>query len=159
VSAQERARRLIDESVNMTVATVDTAGVPWVSPVFYVPDENYDLYWTSERTARHSENIRRTGNAAIVIVESDPQRRVDAVYMSTEATELTDPTSLARGVEIMLGKPQPDKWMITSSGDVTGDGPWRIYRAHPMSIEVRASDEVNGKPVARRIDADFRSDI
>jgi hypothetical protein len=152
----ERARRLIDASINMTVATVDAAGVPWVSPVFYVPDDAYDLYWTSEPSARHSENIRCTGAAAIVIVEADPEARVDAVYMSAEATELTGPEEVERGIEVMLAKPQPERWKITSADDVSGDGPWRIYRAHPTAIDVRSSDSNRGRAVARRTPAEFR---
>jgi len=138
------------------VATVDANGMPWVSPVFYVPDENYDLYWTSEKTARHSENIRNTGAAAIVIYEAESAKPVDAVYMSAESAELTDPEDVERGIEVMARKPQPDKWLIESVDDVTGIGPWRIYRARPTAIEVRADAVKKGKAVVRRESADFR---
>ena len=152
-----RAQRLIDVGVNMTVATVGSDGTPWASPVFYVPDEDYNLYWTSETTARHSENIRATWSAAIVIIEPDPERRVDAVYLQAEVHELTDPDEIRAGIAVMLAKPQPERWMISNVSDVSGNGPWRIYRAVPSSIEVRSTNEVGGKAVARRTDAEFRS--
>jgi len=153
---QERAQRLIEVTVNMTVASVGADGAPWVSPVFFVADAAGDLYWTSETTARHSRNIRETGAVAIVIVEPDPERRVDAVYMAAAAVELSAGEDIAHGIDVLTRKPQPERWMITGVEDVTGDGPWRIYRAHPTSIEVRASATVNGKAVARRQDAEFR---
>jgi nitroimidazol reductase NimA-like FMN-containing flavoprotein (pyridoxamine 5'-phosphate oxidase superfamily) len=131
----------------MIIATADAHGAPWASPVFYVPAENYDLYWTSEKTSRHSENIRSTGAAAIVIYEAERGKPVDAVYISAESTELADPEDVKRGIEVMARKPQPDKWLIESVDDVTGDGPWRIYRAHPTTIEVRADAVEKGKAV------------
>jgi hypothetical protein len=151
-----RAQRLIDEGINLTLATVGASGAPWVSPVFYVPDANYDLFWTSEKTARHSENIRASGVAAIVIVEADPDKRVDAVYMSAVASELTEAEEIEHGITVMLSKPQPERWTISSPGDVSADGPWRIYRARPTQIDVRATETEAGKPVARREAAEFR---
>jgi hypothetical protein len=56
----------------------------------------------------------------------------------------------------MCLKEQPGKWIIEDSSDVTGDGPWRIYRATPKTIEVRAEDVENGKTVVIRESADFR---
>jgi hypothetical protein len=153
---QQRARRLIDVASNMTLATVGADGRPWVSPVFYVPDSRYDLYWTSEVSARHSENIRATGQGAIVIVEPDPDARVDAVYMDAEVTELVDATEIVRAIAIMRSKSQPERWMVTTAGDVSGDGPWRIYRARPLGMDVRTTGSAGDKAVARRQPADFR---
>jgi hypothetical protein len=157
VTPQQRARRLIDENQNMVLATADPEGIPWISPVFFVPDENYNLYWTSEKTARHSENIRCTGATAIVIFDAEPGKPVDAVYMSCESDELTDPVEIHRAIAVLSRKPQPEKWSIDSVEDVSGDGPWRIYRARPTTIEVRASAVAGGRPVARRQPADFRA--
>jgi nitroimidazol reductase NimA-like FMN-containing flavoprotein (pyridoxamine 5'-phosphate oxidase superfamily) len=154
---QQRAQRLIDVGIDMTLATVGADGQPWVSPLFYVPDGAYDIYWTSGREARHSENIRATARAAIVIVEPDPEARVDALYMSARAVELNDAADVARGIEIMAAKSQPERWMITGAAEVSGDGPWRIYRAHPLSMHVRETTTLpGGKAVAGRREADFR---
>jgi hypothetical protein len=157
MTPQQRAQRLIDESDHMVIATVDANSAPWVSPVFYVRDDSYDLYWTSEKTARHSENIRSAGAAAIVICEAEPGKPVDAVYILAESTELADPEDVKRGIEVMARKPQPDKWLIEGVDDVTGSGPWRIYRARPITIEVRADAVEKGKSVVRRESADFRT--
>lgn len=156
MTPQERARRLLDVGDHIVVATADARGTPWISPLFYAADDDYDLYWTSDREARHSVNIRATGRAALVVYEIDPDRPVDGVYMQAEVRELTDPTEIRHGIEVMLSRPQPDKWVIQSPADVSGDGPWRIYRAHPVSIEVRASGERAGKAIALRRDAEFR---
>lgn len=157
MTPQERARQLLDEEQNLVLATVDAGGIPWISPVFFVPDENYELFWTSDRDARHSENIRATGQAAIVIYVVEPGRPVDGVYSQAEVSELSDTTEIEHAVRVMGRRRQPDKWMIESPADVTGNGPWRIYRARLSSIEVRADARKSNKAVAVRQPADFRT--
>lgn len=158
-SPQQRAKQLIETKTNMTLATSNASGVPWVSPVFYVPDDRHDLYWTSWCDAQHSDNIRRNSAVAIVIYHSAPRERVDAVYLAAQAVELNDPVEVGRGIEIMARRNdlQPEWWRINSISDVTDGGPWRIYRACPQTIEVRRQIEVAGKRVVTREPADFRS--
>jgi nitroimidazol reductase NimA-like FMN-containing flavoprotein (pyridoxamine 5'-phosphate oxidase superfamily) len=150
----ERARRLIDQNSHMVIATTDLEGTPWVSPVFYVADDSYDLYWTSAAAARHSANIRESGAVAIVIFETEPE--VDAVYLAGHAVELEEPDDVRMGIEIMGRKLQPERWQIEGTDDVTGEGPWRVYRAHPTTVEVREDGIEKGKAVAGREPADSR---
>jgi uncharacterized protein YhbP (UPF0306 family) len=157
MTPQERARRLLDEQQNLVLATADADGIPWIAPVFFVPDEQYDLFWTSDHEARHSVNIRATGRAAIVVYQVEPGQPVDGVYSQAEVAEVQDAEELAHGIAVMRGRRQPEKWMIESPADVSGDGPWRIYRARLETIEVRASGTRAGKAVALRQPADFRA--
>jgi hypothetical protein len=121
----------------------------------FVPDpERYDLYWTSWREARHSENIRNHPNVAIVVYETQPG--TDAVYISAEAVELTDPSDIEHGIEVMARRSQPDRWVIKDISNVTGAGSWRIYRASPHTIEVRADAEAGALPIVTRQPAEFR---
>jgi nitroimidazol reductase NimA-like FMN-containing flavoprotein (pyridoxamine 5'-phosphate oxidase superfamily) len=150
------AKHLIDDNIHMTVATADADGTPWVSPVFFVSDDDYDLYWTSWKNARHSQNIRSNPKAGIVIYEAEASRPVQAVYIAATVVEITEPAEVAAAIEVMRGRPQPERWMINSFEDVSGDGPWRIYRAHPRTIEVRSEAEDGGLPIVTREPADFR---
>jgi nitroimidazol reductase NimA-like FMN-containing flavoprotein (pyridoxamine 5'-phosphate oxidase superfamily) len=152
---QQRAKHLLVDVEHMTIATTDPSGIPWVSPVFFVPDPaQYDLHWTSWREARHSENIRNNPNVAIVVYETQPG--TDAVYITAEALELTERSEIEHGIEVMARQPQPDRWMIKDISDVTGEGSWRIYRASLRTIEVRADAEAGGLPIVTRQPADFR---
>jgi nitroimidazol reductase NimA-like FMN-containing flavoprotein (pyridoxamine 5'-phosphate oxidase superfamily) len=149
----ERARALLEQQDLMVVATSDEGPTPWVSPVFYAIDEDYNLFWVSAEDARHSDLIRVHRNVAIVVFDSDP---VDAVYISAEAVELADRAEIATGADVMASKPQPPKWVISDLSDVTDGGPWRIYKATPRTIEVRREADGNGKTVVDRVEADFR---
>jgi nitroimidazol reductase NimA-like FMN-containing flavoprotein (pyridoxamine 5'-phosphate oxidase superfamily) len=136
----------------MTIATADTEGIPWVSPVFYVPDAGDALYWVSDGSARHSQNIRRNPTVAIVIYETD---RTDAVYITARAAELTDEAEVRHAMHVLQGKPQPDRWVVHDVPDVVGASPWRIYMATPERVEVRFEMVKNGKVVVGREPTDL----
>lgn len=131
----------------MTIGTADVTGVPWVSPVFYVCDSDGTLYWVSDKEARHSRNIRANPAIAVTIYKTDPS---DAVYITARALELGDEAAIQQAINVLLRKPQPDRWVVRDIADVVGDSPWRIYKAQPELIEVRAETIKNGKPVVTR---------
>jgi hypothetical protein len=57
-------------------------------------------------------------------------------------------------MHVLRRKPQPDRWVVREVADVVGDSPWRIYRAVPELIEVRAETTKNGKVVVVRESVD-----
>lgn len=50
----------------MQVATVSNGG-PWICTVYFVADDNLNLYWLSLPTRRHSQDIAVDNNVAIAI--------------------------------------------------------------------------------------------
>ena len=153
-SPHERARRLIDTGLHMTVATVDPAGRPWVSPVFYSIDDEWQLYWVSDKDALHSENVRSQPDVAIVI-HGSLAGAVDAVYIRAAATELEEESEVRHGMDVIARREQVEKWRIEDISEVTGDGPWRIYKAVRKRTEVRVERAKGGKTIVGREDADF----
>jgi hypothetical protein len=93
----------------MTIASVDEAGVPWVSPVFLSPDEQFNVYWVSDVDARHSESVRRVPTVAFVIYEG-LDGELDAAYFTAEVEELQRPDAIAAGIEVIRRRPQQEKW-------------------------------------------------
>lgn len=150
----QRARRLLTETQNMVLATVGRGGEPWVSPLFFVAEGVARLYWTSEPAARHSRNLRADPRAAIVIYDDLPGHRVDGLYLRAEAHELSAPDEVAEALAVMARKPQPDRWRAVPE-DVNAAGPWRVYRAEILSAELRCTETVGGRPVARRVTVDM----
>jgi nitroimidazol reductase NimA-like FMN-containing flavoprotein (pyridoxamine 5'-phosphate oxidase superfamily) len=148
VTPEQRARQLIEDHNHMTIATADAEGAPWVSPVFYVPDDDAALYWVSGSTARHSANIRARSAVAIVIYEPPPN--TDAVYILASAVELDDEAAIRHAIQVLRRKEQPDKWVVHDVADVRGASPWRIYRATPEVVEVRDEIAENGKAIVTR---------
>lgn len=152
---QERARSLLARNHLMTLATVDGEGRPWASPVFYSLDDDGRLYWTSDRDARHSANVRATGRVAIVVHDA-ADGHVDALYLDATATELNEAAEVEQGTAVMRRRDalQPARWHIADVAEVSGAGPWRIYRATPAARWVRSRSSKQGKPVVTRTPAD-----
>jgi nitroimidazol reductase NimA-like FMN-containing flavoprotein (pyridoxamine 5'-phosphate oxidase superfamily) len=110
VTPEQRAAHLIRSQDHMTIATADSAGVPWVSPVFYAPAANLELYWVSDVSARHSQNIRHNPAVAIVVYQTVPT--TDAVYITARAVELDQEAEIRHAIQVMKQKPQPDRWVV-----------------------------------------------
>ncbi len=149
------SKSLIENSHHMVVATADTEGKPWVSPVFYMYDESFTLYWVSDKSALHSKNIRSNPRIAISIFGPAPpenKSKIYGVYIDAEAVELTDEVDISRAAKIIQQRVQPDKFMIKSLSDVTGNAAWRIYKAVPKEISKRqdAIDGASGQTISVR---------
>jgi nitroimidazol reductase NimA-like FMN-containing flavoprotein (pyridoxamine 5'-phosphate oxidase superfamily) len=143
----ERARRLIETQTVMTVGTADATGRPSVSPVAFVHDDDFNLYWVSSRTAAHSDNIRTRPEVAIAVFASEPQ---DGVYVDGTATELEDQAEIERAIALLNRRTQPSKFDIGGPGDVTGDAAWRIYKATRVETTVRTDSTERGQAVTIR---------
>lgn len=68
----EKAMRLLKEYLNeaklMQVAT-SNGNKPWVASVWYVHDNNLNLYWISRKARRHSIELGKNPNVAGAIVK------------------------------------------------------------------------------------------
>ncbi len=130
------ARAIVDANSYMTLATADAAGAPWASPVWFA-DEHYDTFlWMSRPDARHSSNIAARREIAIVIFDStvSPDRR-NAVYVEAAAAIVPD-EELADAVAVYAARSVARGLETLEIGEVSSDGPWRLYRARASVVYV-----------------------
>ena len=148
----EKVRYLIGTTQHMVVASADSSGKPWISPVFFAPDEQNSLYWVSSKTALHSENIRGRPAVAIAIFGPMPDGDTDGVYIDAMAHELGPGVQLEKAITSLRQRPQPPKFTINNEGDVLGSACWRVYVATPLSIAKRvdAVDAQSGQAITVR---------
>ena len=151
-SSVQKAKKIIAEHLYMTVATSSVDGEPWISPVFYASDDQYNLFWVSNKGARHSKYIRANSRVAIVIFNSIADMEdVDAVYVEAHALELSDTADIAHGMAVLAPRVQKEEFLVKHESQVTGDAVWRIYRAAPQVVSKLADAEyINGQYVDRR---------
>jgi nitroimidazol reductase NimA-like FMN-containing flavoprotein (pyridoxamine 5'-phosphate oxidase superfamily) len=122
------ARELIAANRFMTLATADADGRPWASPVWFAPDDGGFL-WISRPESRHSVNIAERPETALVIYDSTarPSER-QALYVEAVAEQLDGErrdAAVARFSEHSVA----DDLEPLPLEKVTGDGPFRMYRA------------------------------
>ncbi len=151
--ASGQARRLIEATPHLTLATADASGKPWSCPVYFAHDQAFTLYWVSFRQAVHSANIRVRPQVGISILGEPPDHEGDGVYFDAVAAELHDLAEVEHAIEVRRTRPQDRKFAVTRPGDVLGDAAWRIYRAVPVAVYKYhdAAEIVHGQHVDVRV--------
>ena len=123
------ARMIIDSNRYMVLATADTDGRPWVSPVWFASGDYEHFHWVSSPDARHSLNVGARPEVAITIFDSTvPVGGAQAVYMSGRAEELTG-AELEAGIGIFGRLSEADVGRTWGLDDVQPPSPFRLYRA------------------------------
>lgn len=146
-----KAKRIIERNIYMVISSASRAGVPWITPVFFAPDERGDLYWVSYRGAKHSHLIRRNPRVAIVIFDSTaPEGTATAAYFEARAIELSHERDIRRGMAALGKRVTIDKYRVKSPADVMGAKSWRMYRATPRAAYVLGTGTIIGGQHADR---------
>jgi nitroimidazol reductase NimA-like FMN-containing flavoprotein (pyridoxamine 5'-phosphate oxidase superfamily) len=127
------ARQIIEANRYLTLATADSAGNPWASPVWYAHEGYTTFYWVSRPQARHSQNLGVRATASAVIFDSTvPERLAQAVYLETLAEELSG-AERDRAIAVYSRKSLALGLREWRTADVATPAPHRLYQA-------RASD-------------------
>jgi uncharacterized protein YhbP (UPF0306 family) len=123
------AKAIIDSNRYLTLGTADEHGLPWVSPVWYAPDEYRRFFWVSSPEARHSRNVAARPQVSIVIFDSQaPVGTGQGVYMSAVAEELTG-DAVDRGISIFSRRSVAQGAAAWTADDVRSPARQRLYRA------------------------------
>lgn len=148
----KKAREIIESNIYMTIATAAKDGKPWISPVFFAYDQNYNLYWVSNRDSLHSNLIRKNPQVAIVIFDSRaPEGEGDGVYFEAKAEELNNETEIKGAMTMLNKRVTKVEFRVKKIGEVIRQGVWRIYRATPLKISKLTEGEfINGQYVDKR---------
>ena len=87
----ERAKKILATIRYATISSVDENGKPWAAPVWYVFDEDHNIYWWSPTEAQHSKNIADNPDVYITVFDSTaPEGDGFGLYMRAEANEVDD---------------------------------------------------------------------
>lgn len=123
------ARKLIDLSQYLTLATADSAGRPWVSPVWYAHEDYTGFLWVSRPGARHSRNIAARATVSAVIFDSAvPPGQAQGVCLEALAEELSG-AQRDRAIAIFSRRSRALGLSEWHAADVTASAPHRLYRA------------------------------
>ena len=135
------ARQIIDANRYLTLATADSTGSPWASPVWYAHEGYTSFFWVSRPQARHSRNLAVRAAASVVIFDSTvPERQAQAVYLETLAEELRG-AERDHAIAIFSRKSRALGLREWHTADVTTPAPHRLYRARASACYIRAPDD------------------
>lgn len=82
----------------MQLASSSPEGKPWVSNVWFVYDDNLNIYWVSSRSVRHSQEIKANPHvaAAICPVNTPLDTKLGAVQVEGTVKVIKNPLDIAR---------------------------------------------------------------
>ena len=147
------ARRVLATNRYVTLATLDPDGRPRLSPVYYTPARERDLYWVSSPDAHHSHNLTERPELELVIFDSTVRvGGAEALYASATAREVP-----AAELERTVGEAfDPSRGARAfAPEELRGDADLRLYVATMTACEVlvRGGDPVWGRGVDTRLPA------
>lgn len=153
-NAASKAKNIIEENIYCTIATATTDGKPWISPVFYGYDEDFNIQWISDKNAQHSQLIRKNPQVSIVFFNSQaPEGDGDGVYIQATVSELNDKNEAEKGVKVRDRRVKVDTFRVKKLEEVLDKGQWRVYKAVPNNIsKLTEGAYVNGQYVDKRED-------
>ncbi len=149
----ETAKKIVADNFYMTIASASLNGQPWISPVFFAYDSDYNLYWVSNKDSLHSNLIRSNPKIAVVIFNSQAaQDDVDAVYFEADAFELHDAHRIKHAAATLRQRVIKDEFKVYNLEQVTNNATWRIYQAIPKSMsKLTKGTYIDGQYVDKRI--------
>ena len=121
----------------MSLAT-SANGEVWIAPVAYVHDENWNLFWYSEKNARHSHHIAVNQFVAAAIFDSRASSDdVDGLQIEGLAAEIVA-EDLPRIVDLYFRQSFPDenaraRWSKPTES-FCDDAPQRFYKLTPVKV-------------------------
>jgi nitroimidazol reductase NimA-like FMN-containing flavoprotein (pyridoxamine 5'-phosphate oxidase superfamily) len=123
------ARKIIDDSLYMVVATSDRSGQPWATPVYFAHRDYREFFWISEPDATHSINLRDRREVGIVIFDSSvPLNSGQGVYVGGVAQEIPAHAT-GDGIEIYSRRSVEHGGEEFSTEDVSPPARHRLYQA------------------------------
>ena len=135
-SLGDTARSILDANDYMTLATADTAGRPWASPVWYAHDSYRRYLWVSRPGARHSRNLAVRRQIGIVIFDSTGAPfEGQAVYIEGDARMIRD-DDLDRSLAVYVRRSVSrgaGEWRLE---DVMAPAGLRLYEATMTELYV-----------------------
>lgn len=154
----EKAKQILEDNIYCVIASSSKDGKPWISPVFYGYDENYNIYWISDKDARHSELIRNNPQVAIVIFNSQaPEGKGDGVYFEAMVEEINDVEEAEKAYKIRDKRAKIPEFKVKKVDEVIGNGQWRVYKAVPFSVSKLSRGEyINGQHVDKRYEIELK---
>lgn len=133
----EIARRVVDANAYLTLATADAEGRPWATPVWFAERDLREFVWVSRSTRRHSQNIAARPEVALTVFDSTtPVGSATAVYVDAVATMVDSGDALAATLAIFNDRADASGLASWTTDQVTGDAPFRLYRAVASQVWV-----------------------
>ena len=136
----KRAAEILNKILYITIASVSQENKPWNTPVYSAFDSELNFYWFSDKNSQHSQNVRASKEAFLVIYDSTaPEGTGEGVYIQVSVEELNDETKVLHALKVMderVGKAKERNF-----ADYSGNAVLHVYKATPQKIWMNDVEE------------------
>jgi uncharacterized protein YhbP (UPF0306 family) len=140
----ELLRKYLDQQYMMQLATV-ADGQPWCCTVYYVVDDELNLYWASLPTRRHSQEIAQHNKVAAAIpVKFINGEKVVGIQVEGTAEQVEPTPDIKKIAEKYATKFKRDGQWIDNF--VAGKTEHRLYKLVPASFVLFDEQNFPGNP-------------
>jgi nitroimidazol reductase NimA-like FMN-containing flavoprotein (pyridoxamine 5'-phosphate oxidase superfamily) len=147
-------RDIFKRNLFCVIATASPSGAPWLSPVFYNYDSEYNLVWESARDALHSHNIAANPRVAVFIKDTVAKGPARDVYIEATAREVPA-ERVAEALRTWQDGPHGHSDREPREvGDYGGSRPMRLYEARIERLYVLDEAVGEGYRVDVRVEVD-----
>jgi len=96
----EKVAVLLREETTLSLATANLDGAAWITPLFYISDNDLSLYWLSSDRSQHSINlVRQPRAAATVYRDVSSWKEIRGLQMRGSAVKVTAPKLRSRLID------------------------------------------------------------
>lgn len=154
----DHARAVLAKTRYLTLGTVDDDGRPWTTPVYFAPAGSREFYWLSAADADHSRHLVARPAVSLVVFDSTvAPYHGRAVYAAGEAYQL-DGDDLGAAFAAYPRR-DGDGASEVSYADVSGDSPYRMYRATASRLWVLCPREPRRPCPLHGVARDHRTEV
>jgi len=129
MKVEELVRRYLPKGRMMQVATLNE-DQPWVATLYYVADDDLNLYWISTPDRRHSKELENHAKVAGAIpLHHGPGQKVVGLQLEGHAQLVTDPDEMARAMKLYAER--YDRSEVWYRDFLAGKNPHKLYKIKP----------------------------
>jgi uncharacterized protein YhbP (UPF0306 family) len=134
----DKARQIIESNIYCSLSTCSVDGMPWATPLFFIYDEQWNIYWSSAINCQHSQNIYTNhGRVAVAIYGSVlPMGTGQGLYFMGTAAEL-DSQKIEWAIDATSTR--SGKVINRTAADYLNDSCRRFYQFTPSEAWVTGS--------------------
>ncbi len=121
----QKAKDVINSNKYLSLATTDRSK-PWIAPVFYCKDGEYNFYFISQPDSLHIQHLKYTNEVAFAIFDSHQEEGQGNGVQGSAKVELLEGDQIQEGL----------KYYSTSFIEMTVESlkapsPYRLYKMVP----------------------------
>ena len=131
MKVEKLIHKYLSQADMMQVATADS-GQPWICTVYFVADEDANLYWISTPSRRHSQEIAKNSKVAAAIPIKYVGHPVVGLQAEGEADLVADQGQIKKAMRLYT-----DKFKIGEdfyNDFLAGKNSHKLYRIKPRVI-------------------------